>query len=141
MPDTLLILHVKGTQAETAQLPKHMVRTAVSEGKLTHSQLIWSTADNAWKQVRELPDLLPGERLILHVKGTQAETTELPKHAVRAAISGGQITHSQLIWSTADNAWKQVRELPDLLPSQKLAPAPSRAASVPVSKAVDAIIP
>jgi len=142
MADTLLILHVKGTQAETAELPKHIVRAAVSEGKLTHSQLIWSTVDNSWKQVRELPDLLPSERLILHVKGTQAETTELPKRAVRAAISKGEITHSQLIWSTADNAWKQVRELPDLLPSQKLAPAPSRAAAaVPVPKAVDAIIP
>jgi len=145
LPDLLtgenLILHVKGTEAETAELPKHMVRAAVSEGKLTHSQLIWSTVDNSWKQVREFPDLLPSEHLILHVKGTEAQTTELPKRAIRAAISKGEITHSQLIWSTAENAWKQVRELPDLLPSQKLAPAPSRAAAVPVAKPVDAIIP
>jgi len=65
-------------------------------------------------------------RLILHVKGTEQETTVLPKQVVRAAISQGQITHSQLIWSTIDNAWRQVRELPHLLPSQKLAPAPVR---------------
>jgi hypothetical protein len=62
--------------------------------------------------------------LILHVKGTEQETTTLPKQVVRAAISQGQITHSQLIWSPPDNAWKQVREMPHLLPSQKLAPAP-----------------
>src|SRR5271156_2156282 len=70
-------------------------------------------------------------RLILHVKGTEAQTTELPRQIVRAAISQGQITHSQLIWSPAHNAWKQVRELPDLLPSQRLAPAP-RPASGPL---------
>jgi len=139
MPDTRLILHVKGTQAETAELPKDVVRTAISEGKLTHSQLIWSPTDNAWKQVRELPELLPGEHLILHVKGTEAETAQLPKQAVRAAISQGKITHSQLIWSTADNAWKQVRELPELLPSQKLAPAPSRVAAIPVPKPAEVI--
>jgi len=141
MPDTLLILHVKGTQAETAELPKHVVRAAISQGQITHSQLIWSPEANAWKQVRELPDLLPSERVILHVKGTQAETTELPKYAVRDAISQGQITHSQLIWSPEANAWKQVRELPDLLPSQKLAPAPTRKTAVPVRKVVPAIIP
>jgi hypothetical protein len=85
---------------------------------------------------------MPNTRLILHVKGTEAETAELSKDVVRAAISQGQITHSQLIWSPGDNAWKQVRELPDLLPSQKLAPSASRAAAVPVStaKAVDAMI-
>jgi hypothetical protein len=141
MPDTLLILHVKGTEAQTTELPKHAVRAALSQGQLTHSQLIWVPADNAWKQVRELPDLLPSERLILHVKGTDAETTELPKHAVRAAISQGQLTHSQLIWSPRDNTWKQVRELPDLLPSQQLAPAPSRAVVAPVPQDLDAIIP
>jgi hypothetical protein len=64
--------------------------------------------------------------LILHVKGTEQETTVLPKQVVRAAISQGQLTHSQLIWSVADNAWKQIRQLPHLLPSQKLAPAPAR---------------
>ncbi len=67
---------------------------------------------------------MPDTHLILHVKGTEQETTSLPRQVVRAAISQGQITHSQLIWSTIDNAWKQVRELPQLLPSQKLAPAP-----------------
>jgi hypothetical protein len=141
MPNTRLILHVKGTQAETAELPKDVVRAAISEGQLTHSQLIWIPAENAWKQVRELPDLLPSERLILHVKGTEAQTKELPKQEVRAAISQGQITHSQLIWSPRENTWKQVRELPDLLPSQKLAPAPSRAAVAQVSMTTDAIIP
>jgi len=141
MPDTRLILHVKGTQAETAELPKDVVRAAISAGKLTLSQLIWIPAHNTWKPVRELPELLPSEHLILHVKGTEAETRELPKQAVRAAISQGEITHSQLIWSSRENTWKQVRELPDLLPSQQLAPAPSRAAAVPVPKAVDGIIP
>jgi hypothetical protein len=139
MADTLLILHVKGTVAETAELPKNIVREAISQGQLTQSQLIWSPVDNAWKQVRELPDLLPNERLILHVKGTETDTTELPKQAIRSAISHGQITHSQLIWSPADGAWRQVRELPELLPTQKLAPAPPRA--VPVPKAVEEIIP
>ncbi len=141
MPDTRLILHVKGTEAETTELPKHVVRTAISQGQLSQSQLIWSPADSAWKQVRELPDLLPGERLILHVRGTEAETAELPKHVVRAAISEGQITHSQLIWSPAESAWKQVRELPELLPSQKLAPPPSRAPAASVPRVADAIIP
>ena len=69
-----------------------------------------------------MPD---SSNLILHVKGTENQTTELPKKVVRAAIAQGQLTHSQLIWSTAHNAWKQVRELPELLPSQKLAPAPT----------------
>jgi hypothetical protein len=67
---------------------------------------------------------MPNTHLILHVKGTEQETTSLPKQVVRAAILQGEITHSQLIWSPEDNAWKQVRELPHLLPSQKLAPAP-----------------
>ncbi len=127
MPDTRLILHVKGTQAETAELPKDVVRHAVSQGQLTLSQLIWSPTHNTWKQVRELPELVPTERLILHVKGTVGETREMPKQAVRAGISEGKITHSQLIWNPAENSWKQVRELPDLWPSQKLAPAPARA--------------
>jgi len=108
MSDTRLILHIKGTDAQTAELPKAVVRAAISQGQITHSQLIWSPSDYAWKQVREIPDLLPDlepvERLILHVKGTQAETRELPKHEVRAAISQGQITHSQLIWSSSDHA-------------------------------------
>jgi len=141
MPETRLILHVKGTQAETAELPKQAVQAAISKGEITHSQLIWSPANNAWKQVREWPELLPTESLILHVKGTEAETAELPKQAIRAAISKGEITHSQLIWSPANNAWKQVREWPDLLPSQKLAPSPSRVAPVPVHRVVDGIIP
>ena len=64
-------------------------------------------------------------RLILHIKGTEDRTTELPKKIVRAGIAQGQISRSQLIWSAAHNAWKQVRELPHLLPSQKLAPAPA----------------
>jgi len=82
---------------------------------------------------------MPDTRLILHVKGTHSETTELPKNVVRAAILQGQITHSQLIWSPSDNAWKQVRELPHLWPSQKLAPAPRPAAEVP--KPVETIVP
>jgi hypothetical protein len=63
--------------------------------------------------------------LILHVKGTVDETTTLPKQAVRAAIAEGKISRSQLIWSPGHNAWKQVRELPHLLPSQQLAPPPT----------------
>jgi len=134
MSETRLILHVKGTESETSELPKDAVRTAISQGKITYSQLIWSAADNAWKQVREWPDLLPPiEQLILHVKGTQAETKQLPKQEVRAGISRGQITHSQLIWSPLENAWKQVRELPELLPTQKLAPAPSPTSALPKS--------
>jgi hypothetical protein len=120
MADTRLILHVKGTDAETKELPKEDVKTAVAEGKLSYSQLIWSAPDQAWKQVRELPDLLPGESLILHVKGTESQTRELPKNAVKNAISRGEITHSQLIWSPTDSAWKQVRELPDLLPGETM---------------------
>src|SRR5271156_3329017 len=98
MADTRLILHVKGTEAETQELPKEDVKTAVAEGKLSYSQLIWSPPDHAWKQVRELPDLLPGESLILHVKGTESQTREMPKQAVKNAISRGEITQSQLIW-------------------------------------------
>lgn len=70
---------------------------------------------------------MPDTMLILHVKGTEQETTTLPKKEVRTAISQGRLTHSQLIWSPEENTWKQVRELPHLLPSQKLAPAPVRA--------------
>ncbi|MCE0522958.1 MAG: hypothetical protein LV480_08615 [Methylacidiphilales bacterium] len=84
---------------------------------------------------------MPDTRLILHVKGTEAETTELPKEVVRAAISQGQITHSQLIWIPADNAWKQVRELPDLLPNQEMAPSPTRKVPVPRPKVAEPIIP
>ena len=126
MADTRLILHVKGTEAETTELPKTAIRAAVSQGKITYSQLIWSTAHGAWKQVREWPELLPADPLILHVKGTEAEFRQLPRQDVRVAISQGQLSHSQLIWSPEDNAWKQVRELPELLPSQKLAPAPTK---------------
>lgn len=72
--------------------------------------------------------------LILHVKGTENETKSLPKQAVRAAIAQGQISRSQLIWSPVHNAWKQVRELPHLWPSQKLAPAPDRRPSIPIPK-------
>lgn len=140
MADTRLILHVKGTEADTSELPKDVVRTAISKGEITHSQLIWSAADNAWKQVRDWPDLLPPvEELILHVKGTEAQTKQLPKKEVRAGISQGQITHSQLIWSPHENAWKQVRELPELLPSQKLAPVPSPSKPLPKIAAEPAI--
>ena len=148
MPNTHLILHVKGTEAETAELPKDAVRAAISQGKLTHSQLIWSPAANAWKQAREFPELLPVEHLILHVKGTESETQELSMQEVRAAVSEGKLTHSQLIWSPKANAWKQVREMPGLLPSQKLAPAPVPARKVavavsttPVARALNAIVP
>jgi len=141
LPGERLILHVKGSEAQTAELPKEVVRAGVSQGQITHSQLIWSTADNTWKPVREWPELLPEERLIMHVRGTESQTTELPKEAIRSGISKGEITHSQLIWSAAENAWKQVRELPDLMPSQKLAPAPSRAAQENQPKELDAIIP
>ena len=76
-------------------------------------------------------------RLILHIKGTESQTTELPKNIVRAGIAQGQISRSQLIWSAAHNAWKQVRELPHLLPSQKLAPAPApRVGTVALPKPV-----
>lgn len=84
---------------------------------------------------------MPDTLLILHVKGTESETTELPKHVVRAAISQGKLTDSQLIWSPADNVWKQVREMPDLLPSQQLAPAPQQATAILVPRVVDEIIP
>jgi hypothetical protein len=84
---------------------------------------------------------MPDTRLILHVKGTHAETTELSRDVVRAAVSQGQLTLSQLIWSPEHNTWKQVRELPDLLPDKKLAPTPSSAVVVPVPRAVHAIIP
>jgi len=120
MADTRLILHVKGTESETQELPKDEVKSAVAEGKLSYSQLIWSPNDHAWKQVRELPDLLPGESLILHVKGTESQTREMPKQAVKNAISRGEITHSQLIWSASDSTWKPVREIPDLLPGETM---------------------
>jgi hypothetical protein len=83
---------------------------------------------------------MPDTLLILHVNGTESETTELPKHAVRAAISQGKITNSQLIWSPADNVWKQAREFPDLLPSQKLAPAPPRPTAISAPRAVNGTI-
>jgi hypothetical protein len=74
-------------------------------------------------------------RLILHIKGTENQTAEIPRYIVRAGIAQGQISQSQLIWSNADNAWKQVRELPGLLPSQKILPAPSvRGGTVPLPK-------
>ncbi len=189
LPGESLILHVKGTESQTREMPKQAVRNAISRGEITHSQLIWSTSDSTWKPVREIPDLLPGETMILHVKGTESETRELPKPAIRAAIQRGEIsqtqliwsparqrvearggnaraqsgeslvlhvkgttsdtkempkkairtaikegkiTHSQLIWSNSEHSWKQVRELPELLPSQKLAPAPQRRPQAPM---------
>jgi hypothetical protein len=74
-------------------------------------------------------------RLILHVKGTEAETAELPKTVVRAAISQGDLTQSQLIWCKTDHAWKQAREFPDLLPVQNAVPVALNAAT-PVPKPV-----
>jgi hypothetical protein len=140
MPDTRLILHVKGTAAETAELSRKAVKDAISQGKITHSQLIWRPEENAWKQVRELPELLPAEHLILHVKGTTSETHELPKQAVREAISQGKITHSQLIWRPAENAWKQVGEIPELLPGQKLSLTPGGGIASPASNSVSIVI-
>jgi hypothetical protein len=141
LPTERVILHVKGTESETRQLPKEEVRAAISQGTITQSQLIWIPEDNTWKQVKEVPDLMPGESLILHVKGTESETKQVPKKAVRSAISHGEITHSQLIWSPDQHAWKQVRDLPELLPSQKLAPAPAREVAHYVPKVAQTIIP
>jgi hypothetical protein len=124
-----MILHVKGNESGTRELLKPAIRAAISKGEITHSQLIWSPLDSAWKPVSQMPDLLPGESLILHVKGSESETKEMPKKAIRTEIKEGRITHSQLIWSAAENQWKQVRDLPELLPSQKLAPAPPRKAT------------
>jgi hypothetical protein len=141
MPGETLILHVKGTESGTQELPKQAVQAGVSKGQITHSQLIWIPSEQTWKPVRELPDLLPGERLILHVKGTEAQTTELPKRAIKTALLKGELTHSQLIWSPHEHAWKQVRELPELLPSQKLAPAPLREQVHATPRMADEIIP
>jgi hypothetical protein len=123
MPDTRLILHVKGTESEYAELSRQEVRDGLAKGEIPMSQLIWSPAENTWKEAQEFPGLLPEQPLILHVKGTESETKQLPKEVVRTGISKGDITHSQLIWNPAESTWKQVREMPHLLPSQKLAPA------------------
>jgi len=77
----------------------------------------------------------------LHVNGTESETTELPRRAIKTALSKVEMTHSQLIWSPNEHAWKQVREIPELLPSQKLAPAPTREHLATVPRIVDGIIP
>jgi len=132
LPGETMIVHVKGTESEMRELPKPAIRAAIQKGEITHSQLIWSPLDSAWKPVREMPDLVPGESLILHVKGSTSETKEMPKKAIRTAIKEGQITHSQLIWSADEHQWKQVRDLPELLPSQKLAPAPVPRPHVPM---------
>ena len=132
MSETRLILHVKGTESETRELPKPAIRAAIQRGEISQSQLIWSPLDSAWKPVAQMPELNPGESLVLHVKGTTADTKEMPKKAIRTAIKEGKITHSQLIWSSSEHQWKQVRELPELLPSQKLAPAPQRRAQAPM---------
>jgi hypothetical protein len=85
---------------------------------------------------------MPNTSLILHVKGTVDETTSLPTQAVRAAIAEGRLSRSQLIWSPIHNEWKQVRELPHLLPSQKLAPAPvPRAASGKLPRIASGALP
>jgi hypothetical protein len=141
LPGETLILHVKGTEAETRELPKPAIRAAISRGEITQSQLIWSPLDQAWKPVADMPDLVPGESLILHVKGSTADTKEMPKKAIRTAIKEGSITHSQLIWSTPDHQWKQVRDLPELLPSQKLAPAPVLRDQVPVLDSSEPTVP
>ena len=120
MADTRLILHVKGTDAETQELPKEDVKTAVAEGKLSYSQLIWSPVAQTWKQVRELPDLLPGESLILHVKGHGVADARDAQAGGQERHFAGEITRSQLIWSPSDSAWKQVREIPDLLPGETM---------------------
>ncbi len=80
--------------------------------------------------------VMANTQLILHVPGTEKDTTALPKKAVREGIAQGQIKYSQLIWSPVHEAWKQVRELPHLWPSQKLAPAPAPrvTSSVPIPR-------
>ena len=55
MADTRLILHVKGTEAETTEMPREAVKTAVQEGKLTQSQLIWSAEENRSGNVEKPP--------------------------------------------------------------------------------------
>jgi hypothetical protein len=79
-------------------------------------------------------------QLILHVKGTE-QTTALPRPVVREGIKQGQISRSQLIWSPLHNAWKQVRELPELWPSQKLAPAPMPRVIAPQVSVTSAHLP
>ncbi len=87
-----MILHVKGTESETRELPKPAIRAAIQRGEISQTQLIWSPLDSAWKPVSEMPELAPGESLILHVKGTTSDTKEMPKKAIRTAIKEGKIT-------------------------------------------------
>jgi hypothetical protein len=76
-------------------------------------------------------------RLILRMKGTENQTVEIPKYIVQAGIAQGQISHSQLIWSKDHNAWKQVRDMPGLMPGTQPAKVPRprmEGEAAPVSK-------
>jgi hypothetical protein len=136
MPDTRLILHVKGTAGETAEMPTEAVKEAISQGKISDSQLIWRPVENSWKPVKELPELLPAERLILHVTGTESGMRQLSKQVVVDGVAKGTIPLSQLVWRPAENTWKQVEDIPELLPVQKPAPPTTPLAAVSVSKPV-----
>jgi hypothetical protein len=92
MPDTLLILHVKGTEAETAALPRAEVRAAISQGQLSHSQLIWCPAENVWRQVREMPHLWPSQRIApapRPVPRIVEQVTEQPEYVAEATEDPG----------------------------------------------------
>jgi hypothetical protein len=69
-----------------------------------------------------MPDSNPSE-LILAVPGPE-QMRAFPKKWIRAAIAKGELRRSQLIWSPVDNEWKQVRELPHLMPTRAIAPLP-----------------
>jgi hypothetical protein len=73
-------------------------------------------------------------QLILHVEGEK--TAAIPKRIVRAGIAQGQIKYSQLVWSPIHTAWKQIRELPHLWPSQKIAPPPPARPNPPMAVSV-----
>jgi hypothetical protein len=141
MPDTRLILHVKGTASETAEMPREAVKEAISQGKISQSQLIWSPIENTWKQVKELPELLPSDRMILHVPGTEAETRELSKQAVQEGIADGTIPVSQLIWRPEENTWKQVKDIPELVPAPPPAPPAKPLAVTPPARPVLGAVP
>ncbi len=73
-------------------------------------------------------DSNPSE-LILAVPGPE-QMRAFPKSWIRQAIAKGELKASQLIWSPAHNAWKQLRELPHLNPTRMLAPLPTAPARV-----------
>jgi hypothetical protein len=127
-PEEILYVHVTGTD-QTTSLSREAVRSGIAEGRIRHSQLIWSPADNAWKPARELPGLLPSQpspdaprpvapsvaapkprvtvtapKVAVKAVAPRAAVATTPRVAVSAAARAGARTGRSVVVETDDDS-------------------------------------